>query len=218
MNRLLCFFALFVLLPSLAWGQVLSASNEDVYVNAAVLADTPLLNFLKNYICPLAKLNNYNPKHDIITVCQYKSEPYKAIYISITAQCAYPPGWLKINENGRKYFRADIDGIQIYFKNFEKKNDFFKPSTKKLYVGKDDSLIRALTICDNSVVWSFEISDDYFRCIYEEDFGSSWLRDPECRKYIPALPYRIMPEELRDIPFIRIETAESPQRAAIPIN
>ena len=109
-----------------------------------------------------------------------------------------------------------VDNLKSMKENLADFVEFLRLS--KLYVGKDDSLIRALTICDNSVVWSFKISDDYFRCIYEEDFGSSWLRDPECRKYIPALPYRIMPEELRDIPFIRIETAESPQRAAIPIN
>ena len=211
-------------------GKAPCPSHEDIFVNGGEIVYVPLKDFIKQSIIPLAKLNHFNPKRDMITITQttlnmtyipvevsenyYISQlasdlpPNGLLEINITVDCVYPPASIYPYQD--RYYGIDIDGIRIYYRRISGDIRIIKSTGRKLYVGNDNNELAHLMICDDCFSLTFDLSEDFFRYTDMEDWGCIWLQNPESLKYLPSKAITILPSELRKLPDIEVTTTPKP--------
>ncbi len=186
--------------------------NIDVFVEKAEIADMRLFQFLKSTIIQIALVNNFNPEYFEISVksglksdCDLESPiaMSDSIYIVNATRCGTTLQYIYAQARSpTPVYVCFIDGIPIYVRASGSAQSWFKPLREKIFIGsfemKKGDLLK-LSICDDSIIWYIIYSPTIFRVVKFVDFGYSWLKNKETKKYLPGLPIKYLKNEYRVI-------------------
>ncbi len=178
--------AFFIIVPSIT-----SAGNDKIEVSipAVTITNQNLLNYLKQYIIPLAKANNYNKNNDLLYLeCRLGANPYtkeKRQYIKLTiiADC-YNIREDMLSDEDKNLAETTVDGVTFIIENAN--SNLFKQKGMRTYrVSSDMNLI----LCEASATWYFVLDDKTFRLYDFRDVDLSWLKNNDLKAFQEQLQY-----------------------------
>lgn len=187
--------AFFIIIPSIT-----SAGNDKIEVSipAVTITNQSFLNYLKQYIIPLAKANNYNKNNDLLYLeCRLGANPYtkgKRQYIKLTiiADC-YNIREDMLSDEDKNLAETTVDGVTFIVENAN--SYLFKQKGMRTYrVSSDINLI----LCEASATWYFVLDDKTFRLYDFRDVNLSWLKNNDLKTFQEQLqyPYKLKQPQL----------------------